>query len=862
MRYENDAAGVRDAQNNLKNAQDEQRIATLQKEVDLIQKVIDGINDQKEKIEEQKKAYNDQIKILEKEQKQIQLQTEDLQEQEEILQKQQKAYQKQQKELQKQQKVLQKQQEEYQEKQAELQKQQEEIRKEMEAVTKNYEKLIKEQTKMFDDLIAKLEETKSKWEELAEVEAVAKAWGLVADEMARLGLTVEDVINDTPGAFEAFKGAYMDAIAAMHSKDEGFLQGMKNIYGYQVPAAVKQTTDAIDGTKTAIEGSQAALQTVGGAAKDAYGVVQTSADGAAGKVMTLGTKADETKNSLEGMNGVELSNLASTLENVATNLKEIEGINLETLNTALNDMHEAVATEDFNNFAMAFLAIQNVTLSALAGDLERMKASVDETTTSNVESIKTSFEGMSTANISQLVTDFTTLQGLLPTITEALLGSGTEADTGIIGALKAMEEINLEEGIIEQFNMLNDSIVAVTNSLDGSGGEGSGGEEGEGGSEKRQGGGEEEGGNMVAALEHVKETADTTIGLDPEEEADTVIGHFNALGTSIEKVTKEKIGLEGEDAEGTLKKALEDTKQTADDKIGTSDSDTGDTIIGDVNKLGKAAETVAKTKIGLGNESDNSTLNSTFKKLKDAAEENIPKVVDQFEALKKAIGDCIEKMQKLLDKIAELPDGFSFDYTGTANPKAFTGTAFASGTAKSGPAKLSGDWRVGKNETALVGEIGPELVVDSSKGRYRLVGENGPEFTKLHPSDIVFNHLQTKEILDKKNHVGPAFAAGTIPDGFVPLDDNGRFDKLKEAIKDATLPVIDGIKGIIQEQTSAVQAGIKNITNNSSTTTTVNQNNTFNISGVSGEDVARQINTTLVNTFSGMSIKAYQRSMA
>jgi len=46
-----------------------------------------------------------------------------------------------------------------------------------------------------------------------------------------------------------------------------------------------------------------------------------------------------------------------------------------------------------------------------------------------------------------------------------------------------------------------------------------------------------------------------------------------------------------------------------------------------------------------------------------------------------------------------------------------------------------------------MGELGPELVV--SKGRYFVVGQNGPEMVDLADDAIVFNHLQTKSLLEK-----------------------------------------------------------------------------------------------------------------
>ena len=80
---------------------------------------------------------------------------------------------------------------------------------------------------------------------------------------------------------------------------------------------------------------------------------------------------------------------------------------------------------------------------------------------------------------------------------------------------------------------------------------------------------------------------------------------------------------------------------------------------------------------------------------------------------------------------------------GTANIPNFRGSAYAMGSAYS-----SGNWGIPKNETALAGELGRELVV-SSNGTYRTVGDNGAEMTSLKRGDVVFNHLQTREILSK-----------------------------------------------------------------------------------------------------------------
>ena len=84
----------------------------------------------------------------------------------------------------------------------------------------------------------------------------------------------------------------------------------------------------------------------------------------------------------------------------------------------------------------------------------------------------------------------------------------------------------------------------------------------------------------------------------------------------------------------------------------------------------------------------------------------------------------------------------------------------------SGVGRASGTNNKGlpKDETALVGELGSELVVDPATNSWELVGENGAEFRDLKQGQIVFNHNQTKELL-KKGSIpsrGKALVNGTV----------------------------------------------------------------------------------------------------
>lgn len=78
-----------------------------------------------------------------------------------------------------------------------------------------------------------------------------------------------------------------------------------------------------------------------------------------------------------------------------------------------------------------------------------------------------------------------------------------------------------------------------------------------------------------------------------------------------------------------------------------------------------------------------------------------------------------------------------------------------------GHAYVNGKFGAPKTEDALVGELGPEMRVRGN--RWELLGKNGAEFTRVQKDDIIFNHKQTKQLLENGhiNSRGRAYASGT-----------------------------------------------------------------------------------------------------
>lgn len=107
--------------------------------------------------------------------------------------------------------------------------------------------------------------------------------------------------------------------------------------------------------------------------------------------------------------------------------------------------------------------------------------------------------------------------------------------------------------------------------------------------------------------------------------------------------------------------------------------------------------------------------------------------------------------------------------SGTAHPgggskldKAVHGKAYLNGTLD-GNSWLKDDWKTQKDNIALTGEVGQEMVVNPKTNTWRTVGDNGAEFTEIPKGSIVFDAKQTKDLLSKGhiNSRGRALASGT-----------------------------------------------------------------------------------------------------
>ena len=111
----------------------------------------------------------------------------------------------------------------------------------------------------------------------------------------------------------------------------------------------------------------------------------------------------------------------------------------------------------------------------------------------------------------------------------------------------------------------------------------------------------------------------------------------------------------------------------------------------------------------------------------------------------------------------------------------------------------------------MVGELGREIIVRGNS--WFTVGDNGAEFTKIRKGDIVFNHVQTRSLLEngKINSRGKAMAEGTVGKAFVggtAFADGTPREPYKSSYKvtdDKTVANTIAVKRASQEAYAAIQ---------------------------------------------------------
>jgi len=607
---------------------------------------------------------------------------------------------------------------------------------------KALEKQRKEVEAFYSSLTQSLEQRKEKFQELTEILEKAE----LSAKLKQLGIDEEALLNGSEEEFNKLKDAYMNIVFQLNEGNDEVLNKLRELSGYEGTAP------------TMLEESNTKLGTM----NDELGTANT-------EVGNVNSSLDKTASTT--------SDVATNVSDVNTNIGETTGL-INEEKGAFDDLKQTIdlIVEAINQKIQAIETGQSTVASAVGSEMANFQLLINKIleVKEKLDAVNDTVATMDRQPIDNLASAFQLLYDKLLLVSN-LLGVGVEGEgtvNGISGAIQALNEISLEEGIIAQFTNLKTAIDSVTAAISGGGGEssegeGSGGTSGSKGSKQggaggkgSEGKGESGGGgnSLTGAIESMGETAKEVIG-EPDAEGDgTVIGEFGSMETAVNDV-RDAIGTEGS-AGGEGGKSASGGKGESDD-----------TLVGSIINLGDT------TQEEMG-ESDGDGIIGKFNEFKGVIEE---------------AANQVKSISAGLDEI----DGKEVECTITVNVK-MNGSipAFASGTvlgnmqiesatynAQYGKAFANGTIGLKHDEkNALRSEYGqPELTVYPN-GTTELT--TSPVMSDLPKGTVIYNEEETKKIMDNKsNPVGNAHADGTDDSIWTTLADGTKIRPLQPGDK-------------------------------------------------------------------------------
>lgn len=204
------------------------------------------------------------------------------------------------------------------------------------------------------------------------------------------------------------------------------------------------------------------------------------------------------------------------------------------------------------------------------------------------------------------------------------------------------------------------------------------------------------------------------------------------LDYSLLKDGKLKISTRGQEGGKDLSVAVDSISVSGNEVFYSLDGEEGEmTAEQVVAKLGLDISTEEGQQALIDLQNSTETLKDSVEPLKTSSQIAEEKI-DGLDGSLNSVATQAEIAAQKLDNVASSLDGVT---TGYSHPNRRGGLAHARGNV--GNAKATG---------TLMGELGPELYVTG--GRYYVAGQNGAEFVNLPSDAIVFNHLQTKRLLE------------------------------------------------------------------------------------------------------------------
>lgn len=293
---------------------------------------------------------------------------------------------------------------------------------------------------------------------------------------------------------------------------------------------------------------------------------------------------------------------------------------------------------------------------------------------------------------------------------------------------------------------------------------------------------------------------------------------LNSLGTEEFQEALKNAGIAVSDFKDQSAKDLEETVATTASILGvdseSSDGESSSTQSGNGNED-------TSTMVGVVTTSENliQTGFDTFSLTMQSAMENL---INEAIRMSQEIVKACEEAKRAFDEMSK----YTSANISIPHHAAGTGASFADGTGR----------LESSEKNALVGEVAPELVVDTEHGTTQLFDK--PTMVDLPKGAIVYNGVQTERILSDKQSLagGKSFAAGTNPN---PVIDNllKQSEKLRNIIAEQTFnPLLDSMKHRFNEMATSFMNNISTTNNNDNSTNISSNIGDIYVQGVQNPD--------------------------
>lgn len=355
-------------------------------------------------------------------------------------------------------------------------------------VDEMYSKMIESTEKYWDSLIESMTNYKSRYEQLAELEATAK----MSNDFKQLGIDIEAVLNMSEAEFQKFANDYVGILADFYSGNEGMTNSLAETLGITTSQLGSYVND---------------IQTFAKETTDALSPLADSATGINTTTESVGKLSDAVNN----------GNVAEKLSSISDSINGIDSTNISSATSEFKLLADAI-----NDVATALGISGDESVSGLVGAL----SSLGDITLGDAET--------------GIIAQFGKLRAVIDEVSYAINGGGSKANeggglaTGSNGGAATPTDGGGGNGLTGAIK----EIGTTTNDTLGSGGESS-----EKGSDSESGG---EG--VIGKFSEFKSAVDDVIkiiGTDDEESSEdsiTLISalrkHYEVANDTVPKVTE------------------------------------------------------------------------------------------------------------------------------------------------------------------------------------------------------------------------------------------------------------------------------------------------------------------------------------